>query len=161
MKDPHHEKNISTQPKKTEKDPRVSRTDENRRWPSGDQSQTREGSGSGFSIKTFALSQHSRIKKSETIDALFKEGKKYGSRSFNISFQHKEPFGVAFIAGKKLGIAVKRIRCKRMLREAYRLTMSTPVNAQIIIVARPAILQAKLPELGKELQRFKSYLENQ
>ncbi len=159
VKDPHHEKNISTQSKKTEENPRVSRTDENRRWTSGDQGQTHKRSGSGFRIKpSFDLSRHRRIKKSETIDTLFKQGEKYGSRSFNISFQRKEPFGVAFIAGKKLGIAVKRVRCKRMLREAYRLTMTEVPGAQLIIVARPSVLQTKLPDLCKELLRFKRYL---
>lgn len=160
MKDPHHEKNISTQSKKTEAHPRLSRTDEDRRWTSGDQSQTCKRSGSGFRIEpSFSLSRHRRIKKSETIDALFKQGEKYGSRSFNIAFQRQHLPAVAFIAGKKLGIAVKRIRCKRMLREAYRLTMTQSHELQLIIVARPSLLQTKLPDLCKEFLRFKRYLQ--
>jgi ribonuclease P protein component len=160
VKDPQHEKNISTESEKTEKNPRVSCTYEKRRWPSGHQSKTCKGPLTGFGIKpTFALSRHCRIKKSETIDALFTRGEKYGSRSFHISFLKNGPSGVAFIAGKKLGIAVKRVRCKRLLREAYRLSMPVNLNLQIILVARPQILKTRLPDLCKEMQRFLKYSE--
>ena len=90
---------------------------------------------------------------------MFHQGEKYGSRSFHISFLRNGTSGVAFIAGKKLGIAVKRIRCKRLLREAYRLSMSSALEMQLIIVARPQILQTKLPDLCKEIVRFKRYVQ--
>jgi ribonuclease P protein component len=162
VKDPQHEKNISTESEKTEKDPRISCTHENRRWPSGHQGQTCKGSATGFSIKpAFALSRHVRIKKSETIDTLFNKGEKYGSRSFFASFLRNTPAGVAFIAGKKLGIAVKRMRCKRLLREAYRLSMPVDLETQCILVAKPQILQTPLPDLCKEMHRLQRYIQGQ
>lgn len=51
---------------------------------------------------------------------------------------------VGFSAGKKLGGAVVRNRCKRRLRECYRLHQSeVPDGMDMIIVARRAMVDAK------------------
>ena len=61
---------------------------------------------------------------------------------------------VAFVAPKRLGNAVVRNRCKRVLREAARIK-SLPVEGYgIILFATPRTHNASLQDVSRELQRL-------
>ena len=61
---------------------------------------------------------------------------------------------VAFVATKRLGNAVVRNRCKRVLREAARIE-SLPVEGYgIILFATPQTHNASLQDVSRELQRL-------
>ena len=59
---------------------------------------------------------------------------------------------IAFAAGKALGGAVVRNRAKRLLRAAVRARWDTVSPGwDLILVARPALLEAEWPEILKTL----------
>jgi len=59
---------------------------------------------------------------------------------------------VAIVAGKKLGIAVKRNQFKRRLREIYRLNQHTMAsNMDIVFVAKPSLLAKSFQEAETEV----------
>lgn len=68
-----------------------------------------------------SLRRFPRIKRRETLERALKSGRVARTSYFRLCYQLGEgPPGVAFLAGKKVGGAVKRNRAKRVLREALR-----------------------------------------
>jgi ribonuclease P protein component len=91
------------------------------------------------------------------IDALFKSGRR-GSTDLVMVLslrtpERRGPEGrVVFVAGKKLGGAVMRNRCKRVLREAVR-RCSGPWNGfDVAIIARAATATASPAVLDSALR---------
>ena len=68
-----------------------------------------------------SLRRFPRINRRETLERALKSGSVARTSYFRLCYQLGEgPPGVAFLAGKKVGGAVKRNRAKRVLREAFR-----------------------------------------
>lgn len=65
----------------------------------------------------------------------------------------EEKCKMAFIAGKKVGGAVMRNRCKRLMREAVRLNRSHIYpSADYVFSAKPELGQASLSDVEKDLK---------
>ena len=103
------------------------------------------------------------IKSSREIDRIFR-GAKRAAHPLLIVLAAHTPEGrgqsgrVAFIAGKKLGGAVLRNRCRRVLREAVRRTNSSWPGWDVVIIARegtstagPAALEAAIDSALKRV----------
>ena len=72
-------------------------------------------------MRSESLSRFPSIKRRETLDETIKTGRVARTSYFRVCYRVGEgPPGVAFLAGKKVGGAVKRNRAKRVLREALR-----------------------------------------
>jgi ribonuclease P protein component len=95
---------------------------------------------------------------SSEIDALFKTGRRGGTELLVVlkiqTPQGRGPEGrVLFVAGKKLGDAVMRNRCKRVMREAVRRAGGPWHGSDVAVMARagiatasPAAIDASLAE---------------
>jgi ribonuclease P protein component len=72
-------------------------------------------------VASQSLRRYPRIKGRETLDQTLRAGSVARTSYFRMCYRAGEgPPGVAFLAGKKVGGAVKRNRAKRVLREAVR-----------------------------------------
>ena len=94
----------------------------------------------------FRMNRKNRLRKRSIFRKVYEEGR--SSANFMIAI-HLSPNPdriqrVGFSAGKRLGNAVTRNRCKRMLRECWRLQqLKMPLGMDMIIVARRAMVKAK------------------
>lgn len=96
------------------------------------------------------------IKRRTDFQRVYRVGRSYVCRYFVLYvFRAQGDFRdmagrVGFAAGKKLGCAVKRVRVKRLLREAYRLNQDrVKDNLALLFVGRAAALDVKSPEVEK------------
>lgn len=80
------------------------------------------------------LPRSSILRGKDSFDVLFKNGIRIAGEQIDIRYiAHEAPekkILTAFVVGKKMGNAVERNRCKRLLREAYRLQkhILDPIN---------------------------------
>ena len=87
------------------------------------------------------------IRSPRDIDALFRSGRR-GSHPRMLVMSSHTPTGrgprgrVAFIAGRKLGGAVVRNRCKRVMRESVRRCGGPWPGKDVAIIARPGLAEA-------------------
>jgi len=97
------------------------------------------------------------IKASADIDSLFKDGQR-GTSRFVLVLSHPTPEArdphtgrVLFVAGKKLGNAVHRNRCKRVLREACRSVGGPWPGFDVALVSRRGVDTASREEIQRDL----------
>ena len=86
-----------------------------------------------------------RLRKRAVFRKVYEDGRFVANRllAFHFLPNPENRQRVGFAAGKKLGGATVRNRCKRRLRECYRLNRDKmPAGMDCIIVARKALLQA-------------------
>ena len=108
-----------------------------------------------------------RLKKRKDFRRLFEEGS-FVSNSFLAVHVSRNPEGkrrIGFTAGKKVGCAVLRNRCKRRLRECYRLNQAAvPKDMDMVLVARRPMVSARWDAVVKAfltaVQRSAKNFEN-
>jgi ribonuclease P protein component len=92
------------------------------------------------------------IKSTREIDTLFREGRRATSPLLTALTmpldERRGPSGrVAFVAGKKLGGAVVRNRCKRVLRAAAARAGGPWPGADVVLIARSGLATAPASEV--------------
>lgn len=92
------------------------------------------------------------IKSNGEVDRLFREGKRIGTplvaaRIAPTNEERDLTGRVAFVAGKKLGNAVKRNRCKRVMRTMVRDAGGPWPGYDIVFIARDRTAQASRDDL--------------
>ena len=98
------------------------------------------------------------ITSASEIDALFKKGRRAGTELLVVltlpTPERRGPEGrVVFVAGKKLGGAVVRNRCKRVVRDAVRRAGGPWAGADVALLARKGTATATPDALDEGLAR--------
>lgn len=95
------------------------------------------------------------IKSRREFGQVFSHGERYGKRLVRITVMKDEegdPGKVAFVAPKRLGNAVHRNRCKRVLREAARQAGLPRQGARILLFATRRTAEAHPADVASELE---------
>jgi ribonuclease P protein component len=95
------------------------------------------------------------IKSRREFGQVFTHGERYGRRLVRITVMRDAEGGpgkVAFVAPKKLGNAVHRNRCKRVLREAARQVGLPRDGARVILFATRRTGEAHPADIASELE---------
>lgn len=111
------------------------------------------------------------IKSNNEISEIFSNGKRISSKYINFiyiekgryakpSLEHDHIGRVAFIAGKKNGNAIWRNSAKRRLREIYRKINEELEDHDILLIAKPAIMQATFNDVYLDCKNALKRIDN-
>lgn len=110
------------------------------------------------------LSPPERIKKKKDFLHLYKKGKRYRGKYFNLVYlSSASSFSrLAVVVSKKVGNAVKRNRIKRWIRTLFRRNKNLlKISLDIIIIVKKEILEASWNKLQEDyFAALKSISEN-
>lgn len=97
-----------------------------------------------------------RLLKKWEFQRVFAENKKYEGKYITLYIlPNQQGRKIGILAPRKTGIAVKRNRAKRLIREAYRLNKHLlPNNIHIVITAKPEIIGLKYEQVEEDLLRI-------
>ncbi len=97
------------------------------------------------------------LKKNSEFRGAYYRGKVY-VHPLLIAYIRKNRFGIprlGITTGKKLGKAVKRNRCRRVIREAYRNVFPDIVGGfDFVFVARAAMVESREPKVEKAMREL-------
>lgn len=97
------------------------------------------------------------IKSASEFGRVFSRGRRLNDRLVRIRLLRTGGAGrVAFVAPKRLGNAVHRNRCKRMLREAARSAGLPREGVDVILLATADTHDASVADVGRSLERLLS-----
>lgn len=102
----------------------------------------------------FSLPKSLIIKKNSDFQKIYRQAQSTADRHLVLYYTNKLTLTgqVAFAAGKKLGNAVVRNRCKRLLREAYRHEQHhLNTDYVLLLVARKQAVSSSATDLQKSL----------
>jgi len=146
MKDIQNETYLSTAQHPPQAHPRVSHTDEKQKRTQSDQCPTCQRQKKIGRIKHFRTLTGQR-----EFDLVYRRADKVWHTSrFVLFYRRGDESNVAFVAGKKVGNAVKRNRAKRRMRALFITTLSRLETGTYILVAKAPILDAEFTDLEAE-----------
>jgi ribonuclease P protein component len=98
------------------------------------------------------------VRATREIDEIFRRGERSVDELLTVfSSETPERYGsrgrLVFIAGRKIGNAVIRNRCKRVMREAVRRAGGPWRDHDIALIARPGLLRATAADLDGSIRR--------
>ncbi len=110
------------------------------------------------------FSRRLRLRNRNEFKQVYEQGRYLSNALISLHFYPREDQAhrIGFTAGKRLGCAVTRNRCKRRLKECYRLYREeAPCGFDIIVVARKGMVAAewsKIVNAFRELMRRSNHV---
>lgn len=124
----------------------------NQGWPSRSRTSSCQGTQ-----EAHCLVSVNTIKSKKEFGQVFSDGRRDGGRLVRVVFLESEQDGsIAFVAAKRLGNAVYRNRCKRLLREAARKLHLPVEGTAMILFSTCRTHDAKPSEISRELSAILS-----
>ena len=98
------------------------------------------------------------VRSTREIDEVFRRGDRSVDELLTVfASETPERYGaegrLVFIAGRKVGNAVTRNRCKRVMREAVRRSGGPWAGRDLALIARPGLLRADSADIDRSLAR--------
>ena len=112
-------------------------------------------------MSSASFHQHERIRHRSEFTRVYKHGEKIRSESFVLHLlpnhqQHYCRLGIT--ASRKVGNAVTRNRCKRLVRELFRRNKEKfPTGADVVIVVTRNMVGKRYAELEDELSKIQHW----
>lgn len=98
---------------------------------------------------------HNTLKKKKDFQRVFKKGKRVSSLTVHMTyFLTNEKTQLAFVAGKKIGNAITRNRCKRLLRVAAQVNKNNLPKGDIIFFATPQTKTVKAEQVIFDIKQL-------
>lgn len=152
------EAHVPAQEEKRQEEARIPESKFQSGWQEGPRAQAHEGQEAsddalGDPVPSQSLKRFRRVKRRETLDETIRTGRVARTTYFRVCYLEGEgPPGVAFLAGKKVGGAVKRNRAKRVLREALR-TSSADLSGieTLVFIASSRAADARYSDIRQTL----------
>lgn len=104
------------------------------------------------------------LKSKQTFERVFRQGKRLSNSLVHLIVlpdNNCSSYTVAFVAGKKLGTAVVRNRCKRLLREALRSLTPISYRGYFILMATKNTHSADLMRITKQIEKALTRVQNE
>lgn len=98
----------------------------------------------------YKVSSQTRLRSRKAFRYVYEEGAFVANRMLALHYLPRPEIRhrIGFTAGKRLGNAVKRNRCKRRLKELYRLNQhQMPEGVDMVVVARKAMVKCDWEQL--------------
>jgi len=108
--------------------------------------------------KKFALSKKEILKDQRDFNRIFRYGTVLSGYYVDLLYLRSETSKIGFIVKKKIKKAVDRNRCRRLLKEVYRLNKSKfPNNSKVLLLAKTMpdnffIIQSEVLRLLSHIQ---------
>lgn len=153
-----HEENLSTEQPPAQEDPRVSRADAHQRRPQGPECASAQGSQAALTLTGHGLPRERRLRRRAEFRWVYEQGVRAAGRYVVVFVAPRgvgeEPSRLGITATRKLGGAVVRARCKRRVREVFRLGFSEgPAPMDIVVNPRRGCAEAPWEQLRQDLLR--------
>lgn len=153
-----HEENLSTKQPPAQEDPRVSRADAHQGGPEGPECASAQGSEAALALTGFGLPRERRLRRRAEFRRVYEQGVRAAGRYVVVFATLRQPCvgpsRLGITATRRLGGAVVRTRCKRRVREIFRLGFTEAAEAMDVVVnPRRSCADAPWEQLRRDLLR--------
>ena len=106
-----------------------------------------------------ALKQHlgrvDRLRRKADFEKVYSKGRRVPGRFFigYLLFRERGALRVGVVASRRVGDAIRRNRAKRRLREVFRKNKPGSIAADVVLIARGAIIEASFKEIERAYVR--------
>lgn len=151
-----HEENISAEQQAPQEEARVSGADAHQERPQGTERTAAQGTQARCCLRPKRLPGFARLKNRVEFRRVYDEGLRVACRHLVLFARVRSEGSVSRLgvtASRKVGGAVERSRCRRRLRELFRLYFESEIALDVVLNARRSCSVAPWLELCEDFAR--------